>query len=1190
MTQPCPPDEQLKRLLAEQLGAAEGAVAAHVEGCAACRQRLERLLAADTEPEVLALPRAGPPPPDAGATLLDPFVPGGLAPAAGSPEGTSEQPVAARGALPEVPGYDVEAEVGRGGMGVVYKARHRGLGRAVALKMILAGAEAGPDERARFKTEAEAVARLQHPNIVQVYDAGEHHGRPYLALEFVDGGSLKDALDGTPRPARQAVELVETLARAVHHAHQRGIVHRDLKPANVLLAACGLALGTKPQAANSTPKITDFGLAKLVAGPAGAAGPTRSGVVVGTPSYMAPEQAAGKVKEVGPAADVYALGAVLYELLTGRPPFKAGTQLDTLLQVLHDEPVPVRRLQPQVPRDLETVCLKCLHKDPARRYGSAEALADDLRHFLNGEPIQGRPVGNVERLGRWCRRNPAQAVAAGLAAVAVLCGVALAVGAVFTAQLRDKQRQTEAALAEVQKYRCQLALERGLSLCEQGDVAGGMLWLSHSLEIAPAQDTDLQRDIRANLAAWGRQVHPLRAVLPHPGYVRAAAFSPDGQFVLTGSFDRTARLWQTNTGKLLATWPHPDRVYAVAFSPDGKTAATGSRDGTVRLWDPATGQPLPREPMRHRDEVTTVAFSPDGQTLLTGSRDKTGGLWEVATGKRIGQPLEHQGEVVAAAFGPDGESVVTAGQGVAPRVWNRRGTGPYREPPWGHSDDWVLALAFSPDRKTVLTGTGTGIAQLWEVSTGKPLGPPLQHQEMALSAVAFSPDGKSFATGTMDGLTRLWQTATVKPLGAPVRHQDEVAALAFSPDGRTLLTASGDQTARLWDVSPGRPLGMSLPHASYVYTAVFSPDGKVVLTGSQDRTARLWDATTGKEVWEQPLRHHGFVIAVAFSPDGKTIATTSSEEDFSAYLWETATGRPVAGPLQHEAQIWSVAFSPDGRTLLTGSRDRKARLWDLATGKLRWALPHHDDIWAAAFSPDGRIVGTASEDETAWLWETATGKLVAALPHQAGVIALAFSPLDGRTVLTGSRDGKARLWDVSTGRLRHELPHQGCVNTVAFSPDGVSVATGSSDWTARLWEAATGRPVGPPLQHHGPVYKVAFSPNGQVVITGSGDQTARLWMAATGKPLGTPLPHEGPVLAAALSPNDDQTVLTGDSRKALLWKPPAPVAGEVERILLWTQVMTGMELDAERGPRVLDAPTWQQRRRHLDELGGPPLP
>jgi predicted Ser/Thr protein kinase len=305
-----------------------------------------------------------------------------LPPAAATETTASAAPV-------NIPGYEVLGELGRGGMGVVYKARQIGLNRLVALKMILAGEHAGPQEKARFRLEAEAVARLQHPGIVQIYDIGEQEGRPYFSLEFVDGGSLAQQLDGTPLPVWEAARLTKALARAVHHAHQRGIVHRDLKPANVLLTAEG------------TPKITDFGLAKLL----GTEGQTQSGAVVGTPSYMAPEQAGGKKKLIGPATDVYALGAILYELLTGRPPFRADTPLDTLLQVMSEEPVPPSRLHDGVPRRLETICLKCLRKDPAQRYANAEALAEDLRRFLAGEPIQARPMTRWEKTVRLVKRQ-----------------------------------------------------------------------------------------------------------------------------------------------------------------------------------------------------------------------------------------------------------------------------------------------------------------------------------------------------------------------------------------------------------------------------------------------------------------------------------------------------------------------------------------------------------------------------------------------------------------------------------------------------------------------------------------------------------------------------------------------------------------------------------------------------------------
>jgi tetratricopeptide (TPR) repeat protein len=333
------------------------------------------------------------------------------------------------GYIPCVPGYEVLGELGRGGMGVVYKARQIKLKRLTALKMVLAGGHAGESERARFGVEAEAVARLQHPNVVQVFEVGEADGLPYLAMEYVEDGSLEGRLDGTPWLAPPAARLVEVLARAMHAAHRRGIVHRDLKPANVLLARTepphGLVLGgEEPAETCYEPKVTDFGLAKKL----DEAALTQTGVVMGTPSYMAPEQAQGNAREVGPAADVYALGAILYELITGRPPFRAANAFDTVLQVIAEEPVLPSRLQPKLPRDLETICLKCLEKEPARRYASARALADDLQRFREARPIQARPAGKVERALKWARRNRAQAalgVVTGLALLALLAASAI---------------------------------------------------------------------------------------------------------------------------------------------------------------------------------------------------------------------------------------------------------------------------------------------------------------------------------------------------------------------------------------------------------------------------------------------------------------------------------------------------------------------------------------------------------------------------------------------------------------------------------------------------------------------------------------------------------------------------------------------------------------------------------------------
>jgi predicted Ser/Thr protein kinase len=352
--------------------------------------------------------------------------------------------------LPAIPGYAVEAVLGHGGMGVVFRARHLGLNRLVALKMALAGLYAGPEERERFRREAEAVAALRHPNVVQVHDVGDTDGRPYFTMEYVEGGSLAQKLDGTPQPARHAAQLVATLAAAVQAAHATGIIHRDLKPGNVLLTADG------------TPKISDFGLARRLDT---AGGLTRTGAPLGTPSYMAPEQAAGKSSMVAPAVDIYSLGAILYELLTGRPPFRAETAAATVQLVLGQDPVPPSRLNPLVPRDLETICLKCLHKEPEHRYASAAALADDLGRFQEGRPIQARPLGWAGRLWRWGRRKPA---AAALVATA-LAFIGLAVGSAFSLERQQIERREETARQEGRAAQAvESALEQAAALQKQG--------------------------------------------------------------------------------------------------------------------------------------------------------------------------------------------------------------------------------------------------------------------------------------------------------------------------------------------------------------------------------------------------------------------------------------------------------------------------------------------------------------------------------------------------------------------------------------------------------------------------------------------------------------------------------------------------------------------------------------------------
>lgn len=1103
--------------------------------------------------------------------------------------------------------FEIVSRLGEGGMETVFLARQRSVSRLVALKVLPPAFSHDDVAVARFQRQIQALARADHPNVVRILQSGRTEGTYWFAMEYVEGCDLSDvskALSGrgsrssltggdlaravstgsdrrraeargvfpevpsAARPSAPALgegrpffvrlaEIVRDAALGLHHLHERGVIHRDVKPGNLMVTR-----------SDGRAVVIDPGLARV----AGEASLTTGPSVLGSIPYAAPEQLQERLlrAKVDARADVYGLGASLYDLATGKAPYEGASDKDLLSAALREAPSPPRRVDRAIPADLDAVIRKAMERDPALRYPSAAALADDLEHFARGEPVVARPPSLGRLVRQWVGRHRAVAATTVMAVLALV-----AVTLLFLRSLTDERDRAEAsAQSEADQRRVTAAsLRRAqvmglLHASREGESDSPIRALLLARE-AGRRTTTPTPAVVSRLHAALMSSHERVVLRGHQGDVTSAAFSPSGDRILTAcGNDRSVRLWDLNgkqilhvsayhmglfgsgpqfspTGSHILTldddvarlWDasgravaalrgHDNTVWSARFSHSGDRIVTASADRTGRVWD-LEGKPL--AVLRgHEDWVVDAAFSPKDDRIVTVSTDGTARLWDGGGQEQTILKGEPGSGLPAVSWSPSGDHLVTRGKDHRAQLWDRDGR---KVATLDHAE----AAVFSPSGDSLLTAMRGGGIHVWDTTGRRSV--TLSEGGEPVTCAAFSPHGHLVVTGHDDGTARVWAAASGTTFSTLRGHEDRVRSVAFSPDGRLIATASDDGTARLW-VCHGDEGFTIAADVGLVRRARYSPGGDMILTASEDKTARLW-RTNGTEV--AVLRGHEAPVARAeFAARGDRIMTASHD---SVRLWDLAgtvvgtirvrgADPPASGSVATGATLTDAAVSPSGERVATAYYDGKVRLWN-ADGSPRALLEGHtDNVESVAFSPSGARILTASADKTLRLWDPGGRDLARFSGHHQGVLTGVFSPAGDR-VASGSMDNTARLWDLAGQGTATLKGHSGWVTCIAFSPQGDRVVTGSNDRTARIWNLA-GQEIAVLRGHSDHVESVGWSPSGDRVLTASSDGTARVW-DLTGREEAVLRGHAGAVWEASFAPSGDTILTASADGTARVW-------------------------------------------------------